>query len=160
MLCKALSTSGARAASLEKLRSCISFCRIFVSDYNCRRLNRLPSRWFLMQNLSSSSKSFVVFVNIMVKMLKRVVAWTQLWFYSVADREGLLKVTVASALATYCWMTLFRNFGGQIARSMIGHIPLLLTVSNALVRSTNITYSFLYFSRHLELLENKHHVCR
>ena len=37
------------------------------------------------------------------------------------------------------WMTILRIFGGQPRRYMISQRPFLLTVSNALVRSTNVT---------------------
>ena len=46
------------------------------------------------------------------------------------------------------WITILRNFGGQPRRFMISQRPFLLIVSNALVRSTNVTYSSLFCSRH------------
>ena len=58
------------------------------------------------------------------------------------------------------WMIILRNFEEQPRRSIISPRPFLLTVSNALVKSINVTNIFvLLLTFFLKLSENKNHVC-
>ena len=88
---------------------------------------------------------------ILKKMLNRVGARTQPCFTPLAIGKGsersLFNLTWRY-WSSCSWMTTLRNFGGQPRRSMISQSPFLVTVSNALVRSTNVTYSPLFCSRH------------
>ena len=82
---------------------------------------------------------------ILKKMLNRVGARAQPCFTPLAIGKGserLLFNLTRPRWSSCSWMTILRNFGGQSRRSMISQ------VSNALVRSTNVTYSPLFCSRH------------
>ena len=72
-------------------------------------------------------------------------------FHTVDNGEGSKEVAVQPTWSFWslcCWITMLRNFGGQPRHSMIIHNPFLLTMSNALIRSTNATYSPLFCSLH------------
>ena len=56
-------------------------------------------------------------------------------FYAVDNGEGSTLFNLKWRRWSFCnWITILRNFGGQPMHSMIIHSPVLLTVSNALVK--------------------------
>ena len=72
-------------------------------------------------------------------------------FYTVDDGEGSREVTIHPNLATLVFVQLDNHaekLWGQLRCSMIIRTPFLLTVSNALVRPTNTTYSPWFCSLH------------
>ena len=72
-------------------------------------------------------------------------------FHAVDDADGSREVTVQPNLAALVIVQLDNHaekLWGQPRCSMIIHSPFLLTESNALVRSTNATYSPLFYSLH------------
>ena len=80
-------------------------------------------------------------------MLNRVGVKTQPCFTPLAIRKGLERSLFN--LTWPCWSSCsWRNFGDSRGAPMISQRSFLLTVSNALVRSTNVTYSPLFCSRH------------
>ena len=100
---------------------------------------------------------------ILKKILNRVGARMQPCFTPLAIGKGsersLFNLTWL-CWSSCSWMTILRIFGGQPRRYMISQRPFLLTVSNALVRSTNVTYSTVLLSTLLlELPEDEGHVC-
>ena len=85
------------------------------------------------------------------KMEKRVGARTQPCFTPLVIGNGSdtsLFSLIWPCWSSCSWMTMLRNFCGQPSRFMISHSPFLLTVSNALVRSTKVMYSPLFCSLH------------
>ena len=141
-----------RAASSAKRRSWISLYCVLVWAWRRRRLKRLPSRRYLTYTPSSSSKSSVAFFSIMLKkMLKRVGARTQPCFTPLETGKGSDRSPLSLTWPRWfscSWITICRNFGGQPSRSRMSHSPVLLTVSNAFVRSTKVAYSPMFCSRH------------
>ena len=107
-----------------------------------------------MYTASSSSRSSMACLSIMLKrMLSRVGAKTQLCF-TPSTKKKCLEKSMCN-LIWPCWsscMIILWNFGQQPKSFMISPRPFLLTVSNALVKSTKVTYSAILF---LELPEKK-----
>ena len=85
-------------------------------------------------------------------MLNRVSARTQPCFTPLTmgkEPERSLFNLTWPRWSLCSWITMLRNFVEQQPRcSMIIHNPFLLTVSDALVRSTNTTYSPFFCSLH------------
>ena len=86
---RARSVWATRAASSAKRRSWISLSCVLVWALRHRRLKRLPSRRYLTYTPSSSSKSTVACLSIMLKkILKRVGARTQPCFTPLEMGKG------------------------------------------------------------------------
>ena len=143
-----------RAASSAKRRSWISLSCVLVWAWRRHRLKRLPSSRYLTYTPSSSStpSSTVACLSIMLKkMLKRVGARTQPCFTPLEMEKGSDSSPFSLIWPRWfscSWITICRNLGGQPSRSRMSQSPVLLTVSNAFVRSTKVTYSPLFCSRH------------
>ena len=97
-----------------------------------RRLKRLPCRRYLTYTPSSSSKSAVACLSIMVKkMLKRVGARTQPCFTPFEMGKGSDRSPLSLTWPRWfscSWITICRNLGGQPSRSRMSHSPVLLTM--------------------------------
>ena len=105
-----------------------------------------------MYTAPSSSRSSMTCLSIMLKKrLNRVNARTQSCFTPLT-KEGSREVALQPNLAMLVLVQLDdyaeERGWGRPRRSRIIHSPFLLTVSNALVRSTNATYSPLFGSLH------------
>ena len=141
-----------RAASSAKRRSWISLSCVLVWAWRRRRLKRLPSRRYLTYTPSPSSKSTIACLSIMLKkMLKRAGARTQPCFTPLEMEKGSDRSPFSLIWPRWfscSWITICRNLGGQPSRSRMSQSPVLLTVSNAFVRSTKVAYSPLFCSRH------------
>ena len=126
-----------------KRRSSNSVSSVFVWVCSLPRLNRLPSKRLRMYTAPTSS-SMTCLRIMLKKMLNRVSARTQPCFTPLTMGKDPEKLQFNLTLCS--WINMLRNFGEQPRRSMIIHSSFLLTVSNASVRSTNATYSPLFFS--------------
>ena len=103
-----------------------------------------------MHTALSSSRSSMTCLSIMLKkMLNRVGARIQPCFTLLMigkDPEKSLFNLTWPHWSLCSWITMLRTSVGQPRHSIIIHSPFLLTVSNALVRSTNTTYCPLFCS--------------
>ncbi len=150
--CIAASVWAKRTASSAHSSSRISSSMVFVWACRRLRLNTLPSRWKRMYMQSALSRSSVVCWSIILnKMVNSVGARTQPCFTPFTIGKGCerLLLCLTPSWPSWSWMIIVRNFSWQPSFSRIFQSPCLLTVSNAFVRSTKVTYNALFCSRHI-----------
>ena len=120
MRCYALFVCATRASSSAKRRSRISCSRVFVCPYRCLRLNRLPSRWYLMYPVLPVRNQELLF-RVSIQIFNRS-RWNNLLsFLILFQLIQFIWVSLMRELRLVSYDLWVRNYELSISRKMASH---------------------------------------